>query len=374
MALTDIDGQRLGDSVSDKLGDRNLIINGAQTIAQRGTSDTSASGQERFVTDRFLTGIVGTNSSVFAITQSTDAPTGFTHSLKWDCTTADSSLAVDHQSKIEHRIEGLNVAHLGWGTSNAQTVTLSFYVKSNLTGNTQVAFNNSDNNRSYVSTFTIDAANTWERKTLTVPGDTTGTWVTNNDIGLRLRWGTFGSDYQTSSVDQWNAGEFMSRDDSPINFSSSTSDELYLTGVQLEVGNTATPFQHEPYAKTLLKCMRYFQIIDGTVAGGALVIGHGATRSSDNTHIQIPLGIALRDKPAASVTNTIRIIQGGNSETGSSNSTTVGGVTPSVLTDNTNFNVTLNYNGNIGYSIPVNTGGISMQLNTPGTFRLDSEL
>ena len=302
MALTNIDGQRLGDSVADKLGDRNLIINGAQTIAQRGTSDTSVSGQERFVTDRFLTGIVGTNSSVFAITQSTDAPTGFTHSLKWDCTTADSSLAVDHQSKIEHRIEGLNVAHLGWGTANAQTVTLSFYIKSNLTGNTQVAFNNFDNNRSYIATFTIDAANTWERKTLTVPGDTTGTWVTNNSIGLRLRWGTFGSDYQTSSVDQWNAGQFMSRDDSPINFSSSTSDELYLTGVQLEVGNTATPFQHEPYGQTLAKCQRYYFKMGTSFS----LHGHTLTAATDPYKRNFfPFPVEMRDTPDCDGTSTI---------------------------------------------------------------------
>lgn len=300
-----VDGVQL--PTAGQLSNRNVIINGAMSVAQRGTSDTSVSGQERFVTDRFLTGIIGTNSAVFAITQSTDAPTGFTHSLKWDCTTADSSLAADHQSKIEHRIEGLNVAHLGWGTANAQTVTLSFYIKSNLTGNTQVAFVNSDNNRSYVATFTIDAANTWERKVLTIPGDTSGTWLTDNTIGLRLRWGNFGSDYQTGSVDQWNGGQYMSRNDSPINFSSSTSDELYLTGVQLEVGEKATPFEHKRFSEELNDCLRYYEksynysTAPGTGSDTGKMAHRKSSVDSGITDFTVSFSVRKRDNPTLTV-------------------------------------------------------------------------
>jgi len=334
MALTDIDGQRLGDSVADKLGDRNLIINGAMQVAQRGTSFTVTNNPNDYAIDRFVVGNIGTNSSAFTVTQSTDAPVGFSNSLKVDCTTADTSLAADHQSKIEHRIEGLNVAHLGYGTANAQTVTLSFYIKSNLTGNTQVAFVNAGNNRSYVATFTIDAANTWERKVLTIPGDTSGTWATDNTIGLRLRWGTFGSDFQTSSVNQWNAGQFMSRNDSPINFSSSTSDELYLTGVQLEVGNTATPFQHEPYAKTLSKCQRYFC---KTFPQGVAPVANPAVQqqgaigflspAAGNWDAMWQFPVTMRDNPSSVITYS-------PNNTGS-NWYTNGGSTPNATVTNT---------------------------------------
>jgi hypothetical protein len=193
------------------------------------------------------------------VSQSTTAPDDFKYSLKVDVTTADAALVAADQYKIEHRIEGQNISHLNWGTSAAKTVTLSFWIRSNKTGNTQVALLNSANNRSYVATFTIDAANTWEKKELTIEGDTSGTWLTTNGIGLRLRWGSFGSTYQTSSTDQWIGSQAMSRDDSPINFFDSTDNELYITGVQLEVGEQATPFEHRSFGDELKKCERYYQ-------------------------------------------------------------------------------------------------------------------
>lgn len=243
------------------LSNRNLIINGAMQVAQRGTSTSVSSATPDFyLIDRFFHLVVG--SAVTTYSQEADSPAGFANSLKLAPTTASASLAASDQYKLEHRIEGLNVAHLGWGTANAQTVTLSFWIKSNLTGNTQVAVVNSANDRFYVATFTIDSANTWEKKTLTVPGDTTGTWLTDNTIGIRLRWGSFGTDLQTSTLDQWHAvsgNQHNSRSDSPINFASSTSNTLYLTGVQLEVGSTATPYEHRSYSDELAKCMRYYE-------------------------------------------------------------------------------------------------------------------
>lgn len=253
-----IDGQQL--PTAGPLSNRNLIINGAMRVAQRGASTSVAAADgDTFSVDRFFVLITGNAQITYS--RSTEAPVDFSNSIKLDVTTADT-LNTNNQLKLEHRVEGNNSAFLNWGTPDAKTVTLSFWIKSNLTGNTQVAFVNDDNDRNYVATFTIDSANTWEQKTLTVPGDTQGTWKTGNNIGIRLRWGSFGTDYQTSSVDQWvaNATQLNSRSDSPINFASSTDNELYLTGVQLEVGSKATPFEHRSFGDELQKCDRYCQV------------------------------------------------------------------------------------------------------------------
>ena len=221
---------------------------------------TSSSG-DSYVLDRFLYRIAVGGGGV-TYSQSTDAPTGFSNSLKLDVTTADTDLGASDQYKLEYRIEGLDVAHLEWGTANAQTVTLSFWVKSNLTGNTQVSVANNSNTRYYVAPFTIDSSNTWEKKTLTIEGDTSGTWSTDNGIGIRLRWGSFGSSFETSSLDQWvteTSNQLNQRSDSPINFVSSDSNEFFITGLQLEVGQVATPFEHRSFGDELRRCQRYFQ-------------------------------------------------------------------------------------------------------------------
>ncbi len=240
-------------------GRRNIVIGGCMRVAQRGTSFTLGNASAKYPVDRFFVQDVNSSSGEATVSQSTTAPTDFKNSLKIDVTTADTSLASGDQYKIEHRIEGQDIAHLNFGTSSAKTVSLSFYIRSNKTGNTQVGLMNNGNDRAYVATFTIDSANTWERKEITIQGDQSGTWLDTNGIGLRLRWGSYGSTYQTSSVNQWVGSNVISRNDSPINFFDSTDNELYLTGVQLEVGQ-ATPFEHaSSYGETLLLCQRYFQ-------------------------------------------------------------------------------------------------------------------
>ena len=244
-------------------GRRNIIVNGAMQVAQRGTSFTLENASAKYPVDRFFVQDVNSSSGEATVSQSTTAPTDFKNSLKIDVTTADTSLAAGDQYKIEYRIEGQDISHLNFGTSSAQTVTLSFYIRSNKTGNTSVALLNNDNDRAYVATFTIDSANTFERKEITIAGDQSGTWLDTNGIGLRLRWGSFGSTFQTSSVNQWQANQVMSTNNSPINFFDSTDNELYLTGVQLEVGQ-ATPFEHRSFGEELALCQRYF-IEDDTV-------------------------------------------------------------------------------------------------------------
>jgi len=373
MALTDIDGQRLGDSVSDKLGDRNLIINGAQVLAQRGTS-FSMSTTSGFCTDRFKAVQGSSFDWQSTLTQESDGPDGFSKSLKVNVDTASTPTGSEN-AVLYYRLEGQDCQQLGYGSNNAKTTTLSFWVKSNKTGTYSVQFANNNPTKYLLIEYSINSADTWEYKTMSFVGDTASTVDNDNAEGLDVRWNlAAGPTDLAAPSNTWVSTAGIRASNDQVNFMDAVNNYWQITGVQLEVGNTATPFQHESYAKTLLKCQRYFQIIDGTVSGGALVIGNGSTRTSNNSHIQIPLGIALRDKPAVSVTNTIRMTFGGNLANSSADSTTVGGVSPSVHTDNTNFNVTLNYNGNIGYTIAANTGGISMQLNTPGTFRLDSEL
>lgn len=275
------------------LSNRNLIINGAMQVAQRGTSFSSISSAA-YPVDRFFVQDVNGSAGEATVSQSTTAPDDFKYSLKVDVTTADAALVAADQYKIEHRIEGQNISHLNWGTSAAKTVTLSFWIRSNKTGNTQVALLNSANDRSYVAIFTIDAADTWEKKELTVEGDTSGTWLTTNGVGLRLRWGSFGSTYQTSSTDQWIGSQAMSRDDSPINFFDSDANELYITGVQLELGEQATPFEHRSYGDELARCQRYYEYIQydiGAVAG-----------SSSGRNTRFPYRLAVDKRSSATIT------------------------------------------------------------------------
>ena len=296
------------------LSNRNLIINGAMQVAQRGTSFSSITASV-YPVDRFFVKDTNAASGQATVSQSTTAPDDFKYALKVDVTTADTSLVANDQYKIEYRAEGQDVAHLNWGTSAAKTVTLSFWIRSNKTGNTQVAVVNGDNNRSYVAPFTIGASNTWEHKKLTIDGDTGGTWLTSNDVGLRLRWGSFGSGYQTSSVDQWLGSQKMSRDDSPINFFDSTDNELYLTGVQLEVGEQATPFEHRSYGDELLRCQRYFVLVADGNDTGTFCNSHAWTAQEVIGHLDFGK-VEMRANPTMSVSNNthFQIRSGGTTE------------------------------------------------------------
>ena len=280
---------------------RNVIINGAMNVAQRGTSFTLENNSAKFPVDRFFVQDVNSSSGEATVSQSTTAPTDFKNSLKVDVTTADTALAANDQYKIEHRIEGQNIKHFNFGTSSAKTLALSFYIRSNKTGNTSVALLNNGNDRAYVATFTIDSANTWERKKITIEGDSSGTWLDTNGIGLRLRWGSFGSTYQTSSVNQWVGSQVMSTDSSPINFFDSTDNELYLTGVQLEVGQNATEFEHEPIDVTEKKCFRYYS--QDETSGRIGICGNSGATVHDHDLIA-----PMRATPSVSLSETnIRI-------------------------------------------------------------------
>ena len=253
----------LGNVYNDgALSNRNLIINGDMGIDQRnaGGSVTVNAGAAFYGVDRFrLSGVSA--SGVFTGVQSTDAPTGFSTSLKLTVTTADASITAADLYYINHNIEGYNTRSLNLGTANAKAITLSFWVKSSVTGSFGGSFTNDDVSRAYPYNYTISVANTWEYKTVTITGDTTGTWLINNLKGLRLYWGLgTGSDY-TGTADQWNSGVDISPTGS-VNLISTAAATFYITGVQLEVGDTATPFEHRSYGQELALCKRYYQEID----------------------------------------------------------------------------------------------------------------
>jgi hypothetical protein len=238
-------------------GFRNRIINGDMRIDQRnaGASVTNT-GATTFYLDRW--NVLGTTSAgQFSIQQVTDAPAGFVNSAKITVTTVDSSLAADDRYVWMQRIEGYNVSDFGFGTANATTVTVSFWVKSSLTGTFGGALDNGGT-RSYPFSYTISATNTWEQKTVTIAGDTSGTWPTNNSRAMQLIFSLgAGSDY-VGTVNTWAAATYFTVSGA-TNVLGTSAATWQITGVQLEAGSVATPFERRPYGTELALCYRYFE-------------------------------------------------------------------------------------------------------------------
>ena len=242
---------------------RNLVINGGMKISQRGTSFTGFGAAVNYGIDRFAN--FHSSDGAFTISQETSVvPDDFTHALKIQTTTADSSIAAGQRLIVFTRCEGNTVSHLNWGTSAAKTVTLSFYVRSSITGTHGGAIGNGSDNRNYPFTYTIDSADTWERKTITVAGDTTGTWATDTGRSLQIVWGLgVGSTY-SGTAGAWAAGDKNSATGATTDVLGTLNATWYLTGVQLEVGEKATAFEHEDAETTLSKCQRYyFKFLEG---------------------------------------------------------------------------------------------------------------
>ena len=238
------------------LSNRNLIINGAMQVAQRGTSASPA--PSGYLIDRFATFKSG--SGTFSLAQSSDAPVGFNASLLTTVTSASTPSGGDYYI-IQHPIEGQDLSVLSLGNANAQTFTLSFYVKSSLTGTFSGSLRDNPSSVSYAFEYTINSANTWERKSVTISGPTSGTFPTNNTAGARLVFSLGqGTTYATSTVGSWVSGNYHGST-AETDFIATNGATFYLTGVQLEVGDTATPFEHRSYGDELKRCERYFEIL-----------------------------------------------------------------------------------------------------------------
>lgn len=235
---------------------RNLILNGAKVIDQR-NSGASVSGDGKFPVDRWKASKVG--AGAFSMQQSSTTPADFNHSVVCTVTTADTSISASDEYSYRHFVEGFNFCHANWGTSSAYPVTLSFWVRSSVTGTYAVGFRNNAGNRTNPSTYTISSANTWEYKTVTVAGDTTGTWEgASNAIGVGVIFSLgAGSNYQ-GTANAWNASGTWSTA-SATQWISNSSATWYVTGIQLEIGSQSTPFEHaRSYGEELAACQRYY--------------------------------------------------------------------------------------------------------------------
>lgn len=249
------------------LSNRNLIINGAMQVAQRGTSSTGVTGGGYETVDRFRTAYNGTPDQLeLTHEQSTDAPTGFANSLKLTVTTAETTLAADERVRLQQRIEGQNLQQLKYGASGAEYLTLSFYVKSNVTGTYGVHFENQDSSRSVCASYTISASGVWEKKTISIAGDTTGSFDNDANRSLDVCWVlAAGTDYTSGTLaTSWESNTNANNAPSgQADITGTISNYWQITGVQLEVGEQATPFEHRPYGDELARCQRYYFAGDG---------------------------------------------------------------------------------------------------------------
>ncbi len=240
---------------------RNLIINGAMQVAQRGTSVASITSSGLWTTDRWKTSLV--TLGTWTMSQENDAPTGsgFRNSTKLLCTTADASPAAGDVFSLRQIIEGQNLQHIKKGTAAAEQLTISFWVKSNVTGTYIVSLYDADNTRLTGKSYTISTSATWEKKTLTFAADTTGAFDNDNAGSLFIDFGlAAGSNYTSGTLQSsWTTSVDANFFVGQVNLASATNNYWQITGVQLEVGDTATPFEFKPFAQDLRECQRYFE-------------------------------------------------------------------------------------------------------------------
>ena len=248
---------------------KNLIQNGAMRVCQRDTTFASLTSGYATTIDRFARYIhlAGT----WTITRSADVPTGqgFAHSIKLDCTTARGSLDASSELVILQRIEGRDLQRLKKGTANAEKLTVSFWVKSAKTGTYILELFDHTNSRTINKSYTISASNTWEKKTVTFDADTTGALANTSAVALQLNfWLAQGSNWQSGTLQTtWGGNVTANRGVGQVNLADNTANDYYLTGVQMEVGETATEFEHRPFVEELIHCKRYFQTVRQGIAG-----------------------------------------------------------------------------------------------------------
>ena len=260
--------------LSTPLSFRNLIINGAMQVAQRSTSAVNVPGGKTVTdVDRFGQWTKVSEGGWKTGQQVADAPAGFQYSRKITSSAANTVASGSYHT-VRYAVEGFDAAQLNCGNSSAKTVTLSFYVKSSITGNFGLNFTNSANNRSYPVVYTI-TGNDWEQKTITLTLDTSGTWLTDSGVGLEINWKlALGSNYDSSDLNQWQA--HWRFPENTVNLLATNGATFQLTGVQLEVGSQASTFEHRSIGEELLRCQRYF--ISGKAAIGQAYNGWGGAQ------------------------------------------------------------------------------------------------
>jgi hypothetical protein len=259
-----------GANLPNTFGFKNRIINGGMVIDQRNAGVAITGGG--FALDRFQTVLTGITSLVVASQQVTDAPSnsGFNYSYKYTVTTAATAYSTGGRTGILHRIEGYNSADFMFGTVNAKSVTFSFWVKSSVTGTYSVGFLNDDSSRAYPATYTVNSANTWEYKTITIAGCPDGTWLTTNGRGIQVEFCLGADTSRLGTANTWNSAFVVGATGTTL-LSNTVGATFQVTGVQLEKGSTATSFDFRPYGTELMLCQRYYEksYTQSTVPGTA---------------------------------------------------------------------------------------------------------
>jgi hypothetical protein len=339
---------------------RNLIINGAMQVAQRGTSGTSTA--DIYTVDRFA---LGHGSPVNAMTfeQSTDTPDNFKNSLKITAGTGASASTTGY-AILRQAIEGQNIAHLGFGTSAAKAITLSFHVKSSLTGTFGISIRNQAGNRAYAGTYVINSANTWEYKTVAIPADTSGTWPTDTGIGFHLFWDLgAGSNYDIAAG-SWTSGSNMFGVESTVKLTETTNATFFITGIQLELGSTATPFEHRSYGDELAACQRYYYRI---ASDQYAYFATGRVINVSDPLCAITFPTAMRLTPSVTSSNTAAWYNNAGS--------IIGVVNPSVHYSSGENNInTLDVKFQASGTLASNNSPMMYAFNPAGYIDFDSEL
>ena len=362
--MTDVDQTAVWDGTSwvglDPSRDRNVVINGAVQVAQRGTSTASITAADTFVADRFATNISALGT--WTMSQESDAPTGsgFRKSLKMLVTTADASPAAGDFAAVKHGLEGQNVQQFLKGTSSAKPFSLSMWVKSGTTGTYIAELVDADNSRFCSQSYTVNAADTWEKKTLLFPADTTGVLDNDNALSLSVNFYLASGSTRTSGSLQtvWGTSSTSGHATGQVNLAAGAvagTNYWQVTGVQLEAGSVATPFEFEDIGTTLAKCQRYFQKVpDGVFSG----YGNGTTEA----RFTIPLPVTLRSSPTLALSaGTSYAWKHNGAATSTNTSLTVLGFNDSYVT----FNLP-------GFSGMVDGYAITVSINRQAT--LSSEL
>jgi hypothetical protein len=267
---------------------KNRIINGAMVIDQRNAGAAVTAGAT-YPVDRFSSYRSG-GTGAYTAQQSSTAPTGFRNSIIATVTSAGTS----NEASIYQVVEGFNIADLMWGTANAKTVTLSFWVRSSVAGSYSLSFRAAGGTRSYVTTYTISSANTFEFKTITIAGDTSGTWNTTNGAGIIIDWSLGQSNLTTSTLNAWQAGNLVFATGA-TNLLATSGATFYITGVQLELGSAATTFDFRAYGQELALCQRYYEESRGKNY-------HGGQYNSNTWLGEVPFKVRKRANPTVTAT------------------------------------------------------------------------
>jgi len=328
---------------------KNRIINGQFMISQyNGTSSVSATTSTYFI-DRFT--FTNSVASKYTAVQSTTAPAGFSTSLLLTSSAATTPASTDYYA-IQQRLEGYNIADLNWGTANAKTVTLSFWVNSSVTGTFGLTLRSGDEALNYPSSYTISSANTWQQITITIAGPTTGTFGKTNGLGFEVWFGLgYGSNYTgNSTLNAWGA-TFQGQPTGATNFVATNGATFYITGVQLEVGSSATGFEYRQYGQELALCQRYYYQNPPMNGVG---FGNNVARAT------APHPVAMRTSPTITINSSVQWF------TGSSNSLATGG--------QTNYSTTTIAQCDFPTSNAANTGSANMYTVGYGLITVSAEL